>query len=67
MGSKRTAGGSGVWRVGAGRRVRRVVAACLVAGVAVGGLAACEPPVVVLDLTVTTAVDGNDVAPGNGV
>ena len=67
MGSKRTAGRSGVWRVGAGRRVRRVVAACLVAGVAVGGLAACEPPVVVLDLTVTTAVDGNDVAPGNGV
>jgi CSLREA domain-containing protein len=34
--------------------------------VAVGGLVACEPPLVVLDLTVTTAVDGNDVAPGNG-
>jgi CSLREA domain-containing protein len=35
--------------------------------VAVGGLVACEPPVVVLDLTVTTAVDGNDAAPGDGV
>lgn len=67
MGSELAAGWSGGRRAGAGQRVRRVVGACLVAGVAVGGLVACEPPVVVLDLTVTTAVDGNDAAPGDGV
>lgn len=58
---------SGGGRAGVGRRARRLVGACLVAGVAVGGLVACDPPVVVLDLTVTTAVDGNDAAPGDGV